>query len=241
MVASSVNEYFQAIIGSIINSEIVGYHHCYESRQKEGSIVLPIGQLIVGMPSLKKLSTPDLILFSVIRSGIWIWRNFWRGCHKRLIHVLAFPFDILIQINLITYDISFHLLIFLYRNCTIVIKLIESNKKSRSPIDVSQMMHQGANVWDPLHPELSMFHVFEPIMDHRHSPSPALEHGMLFLLIFVSGYPQEMCSRRILKHSCSMKPTGHNLELENYWENYVNTLWNLQIRIKIFAYYFHPM
>ena len=36
------------------------------------NIVLPIGQLIVGMHSLKKLSTPDLILFSAIRSGIWI-------------------------------------------------------------------------------------------------------------------------------------------------------------------------
>ena len=37
--------------------------------------------------------------------------------------------------------------------------------------------------------ELSTFHEFEPIMVHRHSPSPALELGMLFLLIFGSGYP----------------------------------------------------
>ena len=51
MVAGSVNERFQAIV-------------C--------SIVLPIGQLIVGTHSLKKLSTSDLILFSVIRSGMWI-------------------------------------------------------------------------------------------------------------------------------------------------------------------------
>ena len=50
-IASSVSECFHAIICSIVS---------------------PIGQLIVGMHSLKKLSTPDLILLSVIRSGIWI-------------------------------------------------------------------------------------------------------------------------------------------------------------------------
>ena len=31
-------------------------------------------------------------------------------------------------------------------------------------------------------------------------------------------YPQEMCSRRILKHSCSTKPTGHKSQLEIYYK-----------------------
>ena len=39
----------------------------------------------------------------------------------------------------------------------------------------------------------------EPIMVHRHSPSPPSSMECSFLLIFGSGYPQEMCSRRIFK------------------------------------------
>ena len=69
-----------------LEGKITGQEHAITHSLE---IVPPIWSLIAGTHNPKMLSLPDLIMFSVIRSGLQIWRNCWREWHKKFSVVIV--------------------------------------------------------------------------------------------------------------------------------------------------------